>query len=196
MNLSLFSLAAATPITLPEKFGDIISFAVLVVLAGCSVTAMIKIGIGFKQWVRGEDAFAEIKAGFLIAAVPWAVQAAFNGVGLYERLGIPMIPKVLQMPEEMKQLVQYGLWVVIGLFLAVAMYVGIEGAQKTSRGEDGMRMIWRFSRSACAWGWKKVGASPAKSKRVEKSAIWRECYVVSRKNFPSVPISESKHCRR
>lgn len=124
----------------------------LVVLAGCSVTAMIKIGIGFKQWVRGEDAFAEIKAGFLIAAIPWAVQAAFNGVGLYERLGIPMIPKVLQMPEEMKQLVQYGLWVVIGLFLAVAMYVGIEGAQKTSRGEDGMRMIWgAFGIAGAPW---------------------------------------------
>lgn len=152
MNLSLLSLAAVTPIQIPEKFGDIISFAVLAVLAGCSVTAMIKIGIGFKQWVRGEDAFAEIKSGFLIAAIPWAVQAAFNGVGLYERLGIPMIPRQLKIPDQMSQVVQYGLWVVIGLFLAVAMYLGIEGAQKTSRGEDGMRMIWgAFGIAGAPW---------------------------------------------
>lgn len=140
-DFSLFSPVIAA-ITVPEKFGDIISFAILSVLAGCSVTAMIKIGMGFKQWVRGEDAFAEIKSGFLIAAVPWAVQAAFNGVGIYDKLGIPMVPINLQMPQQMKDLVQYGLWIVIALFLAIAMYVGIEGAQKTSRGEEGMKMIW------------------------------------------------------
>lgn len=152
MNLLTSILAASTPIMLPPKFGDIISFAVLTVLAGCSVTAVIKIGTGFKQWVRGEDAFAEIKSGFLIAAVPWAVQAAFNGVGLYDRLGIPMVPSQLQVPDEMKQLVLYGLWVIIGLFLAVAMYLGIEGAQKTNRGEDGMRMIWgAFGIAGAPW---------------------------------------------
>ena len=35
-------------IELPAKFGDIISFAIITVLAGCSVTAMIKIGMGFQ----------------------------------------------------------------------------------------------------------------------------------------------------
>jgi|GEM_PF-3160854 len=152
MNLALpfFPLVAAQ-IQVPEKFGDLISFAILTVLAGCSVTAMIKIGMGFKQWIRGEDAFAEIKSGFLIAAVPWAVQAAFNGVHIYERLGIPMVPKML-MPDEMKNLLQYGLWIIIALFLAIAMYVGIEGAQKTSRGEDGMRMIWgAFGIAGAPW---------------------------------------------
>ncbi len=131
-------------ITLPTQFANIISFAILTILAGCTVTALIKIGIGFKQWIRGEDAFAEIKSGFLIAGVPWAVQAAFNGVGLYARLGISMVPTSASggLPQEMKDLLQYGLWILIGLFLAIATYVGLEGAQKTSRGEDGMRMIW------------------------------------------------------
>lgn len=139
-------------IAVPEKFGDIISFAILTVLAGCSITAMVKIGMGFKQWVRGEDAFAEIKSGFLIAAVPWAVQAAFNGVKIYEKLGIPMVPRAMQMPEQMKDLVQYGLWIIIALFLAIAMYVGIEGAQKTSRGEEGMKMIWgAFGIAGAPW---------------------------------------------
>ncbi len=143
-------LAAA--ITVPEKFGSIISFAIIAVLAGCSVTAMIKIGMGFKQWVRGEDAFAEIKSGFLIAAIPWAVQAAFNGVKLFDRLGIPLVPTQILLPQEMRDLLQYGLWIVIGLFLAVAMYLGMEGAQKTSRGEDGMRMIWgAFGIAGAPW---------------------------------------------
>lgn len=152
MNFELSLLPqVAAQIQVPEKFGDLISFAILTVLAGCSVTAMIKIGMGFKQWIRGEDAFAEIKSGFLIAAVPWAVQAAFNGVGIYQKLGIPMVPK-MAMPEEMKNLLQYGLWIIIALFLAIAMYVGIEGAQKTSRGEDGMRMIWgAFGIAGAPW---------------------------------------------
>ncbi|HEU5081397.1 MAG TPA: hypothetical protein VFT72_19450 [Opitutaceae bacterium] len=145
-------LAQAKSITLPTQFADIISFAIIAVLAGCSVTAMIKIGMGFKQWIRGEDAFAEIKSGFLIAGVPWAVQAAFNGVGVYEKLGIPMVPRDAILPSEMQTLLQYGLWVIIALFLAVAMYVGLEGAQKTSRGEDGMRMIWgAFGIAGAPW---------------------------------------------
>lgn len=150
-DLPLLPLVAAQ-IQVPAKFGDIISFAIITVLAGCSVTAMIKIGMGFKQWVRGEDAFAEIKSGFLIAAVPWAVQAAFNGVGIYEKLGIPMVPTEMKIPKQMQDLVQYGLWIIIALFLAIAMYVGIEGAQKTSRGEDGMRMIWgAFGIAGAPW---------------------------------------------
>ncbi len=139
-------------IELPTQFSDIISFAIITVLAGCTVTAMIKIGNGFKQWVRGEDAFAEIKSGFLIAGVPWAVQAAFNGVGIYEKLGIPMVPAQLSVPKEMQSLLQYGLWIVIAMFLAIAMYLGIEGAQKTSRGEDGMKMIWgAFGIAGAPW---------------------------------------------
>lgn len=151
LNLSILPLAAEA-IQVPERFGDIISFAIITVLAGCSITSMVKIGNGFKQWVRGEDAFAEIKSGFLVAGVPWAVQAAFNGVHLYEKLGIPMVPKTMAIPDEMQQLVQYGLWIIIALFLAVAMYLGIEGAQKTSRGEDGMRMIWgAFGIAGAPW---------------------------------------------
>lgn len=137
---SLYPSQSLLAIELPSQFSNIISFAIITVLAACTVTAMIKIGNGFKQWVRGEDAFAEIKSGFLIAGVPWAVQAAFNGVGLYAKLGIPMVPTVFSIPQEMTSLLQYGLWIVIAMFLAVAMYLGIEGAQKTSRGEDGMRM--------------------------------------------------------
>lgn len=150
---SLAFLPVAESIALPEKFGNILSFSILAVLAACSITAMVKIGMGFKQWIRGEDAFAEIKSGFLIAAVPWAVQAAFNGVHLYEKLGIPLVPNQQNgLPQEMKDLIQYGLWIIIGLFLAVAMYVGIEGAQKTSRGEDGMRMIWgAFGIAGAPW---------------------------------------------
>jgi len=143
---------ALLAIELPAQFSNIISFAIITVLAACSVTAMIKIANGFKQWVRGEDAFAEIKSGFLIAGVPWAVQAAFNGVGIYQKLGIPMVPTALRLPEEMSSLLQYGLWIVIALFLALAMYLGIEGAQKTSRGEDGMRMIWgAFGIAGAPW---------------------------------------------
>lgn len=139
-------------IELPSQFSDLISFAIITVLAGCTVTAMIKIGNGFKQWVRGEDAFAEIKSGFLIAGIPWAVQAAFNGVGIYSKLGIPMVPQSLVLPTEMQQLLQYGLWIIIALFLAIAMYVGLEGAQKTSRGEEGMRMIWgAFGIAGAPW---------------------------------------------
>ena len=113
---------------------------------------MIKIAMGFKQWIRGEDAFAEIKSGLLIAAVPWAVQAAFSGVGLYQKLNITIPPAEPLLPPELVTLLQYGLWIVIGLFLALAMYVGIEGAQKTSRGEDGMRMIWgAFGIAGAPW---------------------------------------------
>jgi len=149
---SLSSSQSLLAIELPEQFSNIISFAIITVLAACTVTAMIKIGNGFKSWVRGEDAFAEIKAGFLIAGVPWAVQAAFNGVGIYEKLGIPMVPTTLTIPKEMSSLLQYGLWIVIAMFLAVAMYLGIEGAQKTSRGEDGMRMIWgAFGIAGAPW---------------------------------------------
>lgn len=141
---------AAIPI--PEKFGKMIVFSVMTVLAGCTITALIKIGMGFKQWIRGEDAFAEIKSGFLIAAVPWAVQSAFKGVGLYTNLGIEFPPAQAILPTEMQELLQYGLWITIGLFLAIAMYVGLEGAQKTSRGEDGMRMIWgAFGIAAAPW---------------------------------------------
>ena len=50
-----FLVSPLAEITLPEQFGNIISFAVLAVLAGCSVTAMIKIATGFRQWIRGED---------------------------------------------------------------------------------------------------------------------------------------------
>jgi hypothetical protein len=143
---------ALLAIELPSQFSNIISFAIITVLAACSVTAMIKIGNGFKQWIRGEDAFAEIKSGFLIAGVPWAVQAAFNGVGLYQKLGIPMVPTQLSIPAEMSSLLQYGLWIIIALFLALAMYLGIEGAQKTSRGEDGMKMIWgAFGIAGAPW---------------------------------------------
>ncbi len=138
MSVARETLAA---IALPSQFANMVSYAILIILAGCTVTALVKIGMGFKQWIRGEDAFAEIKSGFLIAAVPWAVQAAFNGVHLYEHLGITLVPTT-EIPQEVKDLLQYGLWTVIGLFLAIAVYVGLEGAQRTSKGEDGMRMIW------------------------------------------------------
>jgi hypothetical protein len=150
-----FGMAGEIPlaaIQLPEKFGNIISFAIIAVLAGCTITAMIKIGMGFKQWIRGEDAFGEIKSGFLIAGVPWAVQAAFQGVHIYERLNIPLKPDSSPLPPEMQDLLQYGLWVIIALFFAIAMYVGIEGAQRTSRGEEGMRMIWgAFGIAGAPW---------------------------------------------
>jgi hypothetical protein len=151
MNISGLSISLAA-IEVPEKFGQIIVFSVMVVLAGCTITALIKIGMGFKQWIRGEDAFAEIKSGFLIAAVPWAVQAAFVGVHLYEKLGIQFPPTKSILPTELQELLQYGLWIVIAIFLAIAMYIGLEGAQKTSRGEDGMRMIWgAFGIAGAPW---------------------------------------------
>lgn len=139
-------------IALPSNFSNMIILSIMAVLAGCTVTAMIKIGMGFKQWIRGEDAFAEIKSGFLIAAVPWAVQAAFAGVGLFQRLGVQFPPSQPMLPSEMSSLLQYGLWIVIAVFLAIAMFVGIEGAQRTSRGEDGMRMIWgAFGIAGAPW---------------------------------------------
>ncbi len=139
-------------IELPERFSNLILLAIMAVLAGCTIAAMVKIGIGFKQWIRGEDAFAEIKSGFLIAAVPWAVQAAFHGVKLYDNLGIDLESNTQLLPAEMSDLLQYGLWIIIALFLAIAMYVGIEGAQRTSRGEEGMRMIWgAFGIAGAPW---------------------------------------------
>jgi hypothetical protein len=148
----LFSSVLAQSIQLPSKFSNMIVFSIMAVLAGCTITAMIKIGMGFKQWIRGEDAFAEIKSGFLIAAVPWAVQAAFNGVGLFANFGIQFPPTSPMLPTELSTLLQYGLWIVIAIFLAIAMYVGIEGAQRTSRGEDGMRMIWgAFGIAGAPW---------------------------------------------
>jgi hypothetical protein len=144
--------AVFAQISLPTNFSNIIILSIMAVLAACTITAMIKIGMGFKQWIRGEDAFAEIKSGFLIAAVPWAVQAAFSGVGLYQKLGVQIPPSQQLLPQEMINLLQYGLWIVISIFLAIAMYVGIEGAQRTSRGEDGMRMIWgAFGIAGAPW---------------------------------------------
>ncbi|PTY05198.1 hypothetical protein DB347_17165 [Opitutaceae bacterium EW11] len=127
-------------IDVPKQFGNIILYAVMTVLAGCTVTSLVKIGMGFKNWIRGEDAFAEIKSGFLIAVIPWAVQSAFNGVGLFKNLGIDFPPTEPLIGKEVQDLLQYALWITIGLFLAIAMYLGIEGAQKMSRGEEGMRM--------------------------------------------------------
>lgn len=129
-------------ITLPTQFANIISFAIIAVISACTITAMVKIGMGFKQWVRGDDAFSEIKSGFLIAAVPWAVQAAFDGIGIYARLGIPLVPSAFNLPPEMITIIQYGLWIVVSMFLAIGIFVAIEGGMKTSRGEDGMRQIW------------------------------------------------------
>lgn len=48
LNLSILPLAAEA-IQVPERFGDIISFAIITVLAGCSITSMVKIGNGFKH---------------------------------------------------------------------------------------------------------------------------------------------------
>ena len=152
MASSFFYLVPLAEIALPKNFSNAILLAIIAVLAGCTITAMIKIGNGFKQWIRGEDAFAEIKSGFLISAVPWAVQSAFRGVGLYDKLGINLQVSQDFLPVEIRSLIQYALWIVIALFLAIAMYVGIEGAQKTSRGEDGMRMIWgAFGIAGAPW---------------------------------------------
>jgi hypothetical protein len=130
-------------ITLPTQVGDILSFVIMTVIAFCTITAMGKVIQAWKHWVHGDDAFAEFKSAFLIAGVPWLIQAAFNGVGLYSRLGIPLVPSAATgLPTEVIDLIQYGLWILCASSLLIGIFIGVEGVQKSNRGEEGMRQMF------------------------------------------------------
>lgn len=144
MNLS-FSLAMA-PLAaagLPQKVKDNLSYGLLVVIAASAVYCVIKCIQGADMLDRGENGKKKIYSGIAIGMAPWLGVAAFEATGLWQTLGLSLVPSgVVKLPPQLIDVIQLACWAVIGIAAIWCIAKCVRGAELLERGEDGKKRIF------------------------------------------------------
>lgn len=144
MNLSFaypcIPLAAAG---LPQKVKDNLSYGLLVVIAASAVYCVIKCIQGADMLDRGEDGKKKIYSGIAIGMAPWLGVAAFEATGLWQTLGLSLVPSgVVKLPTELVDVIQLACWAIIGIAAIWCIAKCVRGAELLERGEDGKKRIF------------------------------------------------------
>lgn len=144
MNPFAFSLwlpcAAAG---LPQKVKDNLSYGLLVVIAAAAVYCVIKCIQGADLLDRGEDGKKKIYSGIAIGMAPWLGVAAFEATGLWQTLGLSLVPSnVVKLPPQLIDVIQLACWAVIGIAAIWCIAKCIRGAEMLEHGEDGKKRIF------------------------------------------------------
>jgi len=129
--------------TMPTKVKDNISYGLLVVIAVAAVSCVIKCIQGADMLDKGEPGKKKIYSGIAIGMAPWLAVAAFEATGLWNTLGLSLVPGgVVKLPQEMVDIVQLATWAVIGIAALWCVAKCVQGADMLEKGEDGKRKIF------------------------------------------------------
>jgi len=140
-TLSLTLVLAA--IDIPQKLKDNISYGILVIVAIAAVFCIIKCIHGANMIDQGEDGKKKIFSGIAIGMAPWIGVAAFQATGLWDKLGLSLVPStVSKLPQELINATQVALWAVIGISVIWCIAKCIHGAEMLDSGEDGKKKIY------------------------------------------------------
>lgn len=134
---------AASGFSMPQKFNDNLSYGMLVIIAVAAVFCVIKCIQGADMLDRGEDGKKKIYSGIAIGVAPWLAMAAFEATGLWQTLGLSLVPSgVAKLPDQLIKVVTLALWAVIGVAAIWCIIKCIDGANELEKGEDGKKKIF------------------------------------------------------
>ncbi|PTX91327.1 hypothetical protein [Opitutus sp. ER46] len=129
--------------TMPEKFKDNLAYGLMVIIAVAAVFCIIKCIQGADMLDRGEDGKKKIYSGIAIGVAPWLAMAAFEATGLWDTLGLSLVPGAVKpLPPELVDVIQLACWAVIGISAIWCVIKCIAGANQLERGEDGKKKIF------------------------------------------------------
>lgn len=134
---------AASGFSMPQKLNDNLSYGMLVIIAVAAVFCVIKCIQGADMLDRGEDGKKKIYSGIAIGVAPWLAMAAFEATGLWQTLGLSLVPSgVAKLPDQLIKVVTLALWAVIGVAAIWCIIKCIDGANELEKGEDGKKKIF------------------------------------------------------
>lgn len=151
MDTTLLPVLAA--FTMPQNVKDNLSYGLLVIIAVAAVFCIIKCIQGADMLDGGEDGKKKIYSGIAIGVAPWLAVAAFEATGLWNTLGLSLVPStVAKLPPELIDVIQLAMWAVIGIAAIWCVVKCIAGANLLEQGEDGKRKIFSgLSIAAAPW---------------------------------------------
>jgi len=149
----------AATLDIPDQLKKNINLGVLIIMAVAAVYCVIKCISGADMLDRGEDGKKKIYSGIAIGMAPWIIQAALKVTKIWDKLGLDMGASGASMalPAEVRDAIQLGLWVIIGIAVIWAIGKCVQGAEALEKGEEGKQKI--FSGIAIAFApWIAVAA--------------------------------------
>jgi uncharacterized membrane protein len=128
---------------MPPKFGENLTYGMLVIIAVAAVFCVIKCIQGADMLDHGEDGKKKIYSGIAIGVAPWLSIAAFEATGLWQTLGLSLVPSgMAKLPQQLIDVVTLAMWAVIGVAAIWCVIKCVAGANQLEQGEDGKKKIF------------------------------------------------------
>ena len=140
-------------VQLPDNVKNTISYSLLVIIAVAAVMCVAKCINGANALDRGEEGKMKIMSGIMIGMAPWLGVGAFQATGLWNRLGVSLVPNgVVRLPTELIDVVTYTMWAIIGFAVCMCVAKVVNGSNALDRGEEGkMKIFSGLAIGAAPW---------------------------------------------
>lgn len=138
-----FAMILLGTFSMPEELKNNLSYGLLVIIAVAAVFCVIKCIQGADMLDQGEDGKKKIYSGIAIGMAPWLGVAAFKATGLWDTLGLSLVPgNVVKLPDKLVDVIQLATWAVIGISGIWCVIKCVAGANALEQGEEGKKKIF------------------------------------------------------